>query len=119
MFAYRAERDLQRFFKSANIGSARQWQVQGLALARAHALFVGMAPEEGIIGRRVGMDGDEKYVRIVVEDVLCAVAVVIIDVDDRHAAPRTMRTSRGDRGSVEVGIAAAITPAGMMARWPA
>ena len=53
------------------------------AFASASAPFVGMAEEERIFGHRVAMQVDDLHVAAVVEDLLGAVAMVIVDVEDR------------------------------------
>src|SRR3546814_2429626 len=74
-------------------------------LFRALAALVGVAPIEGIVGARVGVDRGEEDARIRVEDVLRAVAVVIVDVEDRdRAEAAAVRLARRDRGVVEVAI---------------
>ena len=57
-------------------------------VALAGASLVGMTPEEGIIGRRIGMDLSEEDVAGLVEDVLRAVAVM-------HVPATTLREQRG------------------------
>ena len=97
-------------------GAARQRQVQRFAGAFSAAGLVGMAPEERIVGRRVGVDRREQNVGALVENVLRAVAVVIVDVEDRDPqTPRSERRFGSDRDIVEVGIAAEIICASMMA----
>ena len=66
------------------------------------------------------MDAGVEDVTPFPEDILRTVAVMIVDVEDRD--PRTTGVARGlggDRGGVEVTIAAAIVAAGVMAGWAA
>src|SRR6185437_11967357 len=81
------------------------------------AALVGMAPEDGVIGRRVCMDAREEDVVAAGEYVLRAVAVMIIDIEDRDALPpRGERGLGADRGVVQVGIAAEVIAAGVVPR---
>ena len=96
------------------VGSARQWQVKRRAFAFAGPGFVRMAPEEGIIGRRVRMDRGKGDVGAIVEDVLSAVAVVIVHVEDRDSSAGSGGMLGRDGRIAEVGITAEIVRAGMM-----
>ena len=110
------QRRVERREIGAETGAARQRQVQRRAFAFALAGLVGMAPEIGIVHPRIGVDRDEQDVAAGVEDVLGAVAVMIVDVEDRDPPPaRGDRGLGGDRGVVEVAIAAEIVGAGMVA----
>ena len=91
-------------------GAARKRQVQDVAFA-----LVGMAPEEGIVGRGIGVDRGEEDIFAAGENVLRAVAVVIVDVEYRDPSlARQQRRFGADRGMVQIGIAAEIIAAGMM-----
>ena len=112
----RASAVVERRQIGGQVGAARQRQVERRALAVALAGLVGMAPEERIVGRRIGVDRGEEDVAALVENVLGAVAVMIVDVEDRdRAVPAATRRLGGDRGIVEVAIAAEIIAPGMMA----
>ncbi len=75
-----------------------------------------MAPVEGIVGRRIGMDRGVEDIAARPENVLRAVAVMIVDIEDRDPiGPGIARRLGGDGGGVEVAIAAEIIGAGMMA----
>ena len=114
------ERKVERAAEPGHRCPARQWQVERGALPLAFAGLVFMAPVEGIIGGGIGVDRDEQHVAPRIEDVLRAVAMMIIDVEDGDAAPaRRDRGLGGDGSGVEVAIAADIIGAGMMAGRPA
>ena len=79
-----------------------------------------MAEEEGIFLARVGMDRGEQHVAAAPEDLLRAVAVMIVDVEHRHLAGAAVAKGLGgDRGVVEEAIAAIEVAAGVMAGRPA
>ena len=57
---------------------------QVVAGADAVALLVGVAEEIGVFEARIAVDRGEQHIGAVVEDVLGAVAMVVVDVEDRH-----------------------------------
>src|SRR5512142_3339403 len=63
---------------AAPVGTARQRQVQDIPFA-----LVFMAPEERIVPRRIGMNRSEEDVLPTSEYVLCSIAVMIVDIEDR------------------------------------
>ena len=75
-----------------------------------------MAPEVRIIHARIGVDGGEEDVAARPEDILRAIAVMIIDIEDRDPPAGLGRRLGRDRRIVEVAIAAEIVAPGMMAR---
>src|SRR4029079_11848042 len=87
--------------------AAGQRQVEDVAAA-----LVGMAPVIRIVGCRIGMDRGEEYLVMAGNDILRAVAVMIVDVEDRDAL---LGGERADRGVAEVGVAAEIIATGMVA----
>src|SRR5581483_11999830 len=67
-----------------------------------------------------GVEGDEHHVVAVVEDLLRAVAVVVVDVEDGHALRPGVAEGLGrDGGVVEEAVAAVEVAPGMVARRPA
>jgi hypothetical protein len=46
---------------------------------------MGITPDEGIIGRGIGVDRDREHVWAPIEDALGTVAVVHVDVEDGDA----------------------------------
>src|SRR3546814_13331698 len=76
-----------------------------------------MAPVERIIGRRIGMERREEHVAAVPEDILRAVAVMVIHIEDRDARHAAVAGRlRGDRSGVEMAIAAQIIDHRMIER---
>ncbi len=76
-----------------------------------------MAEKVGIFLHRVGMQVDDLHVGAAIEDFLRAVAVVIVDVQDRHALRALVDEGLGgDGGVVDVAVAAHEAGAGMVAR---
>ena len=61
--------------------------------------------EERVVERGVGVERDEQHVVAVVEDLLGAVPVVVVDVDDRDTCPAIGPRLRGDGGVVQVAVA--------------
>ena len=115
---------LQRFglggAERINLGAARQRQVECRAFAFAIADLVGVTPEEGIVGRRVGMERGVEDIAALPENVLGAVAVMIVDVEDGDAPDAAVaRQLGGDGGDVDMALAAIMVAAGMMAGRPA
>src|SRR3546814_8007900 len=75
-----------------------------------------MVPGERRIGRRIGMERREEHVAAVPEDILRAVAVMVIHIEDRDARHAAVDGRlRGDRSGVEMAIAAQIIAPRMMA----
>lgn len=69
-----------------------------------------MAEEIRILLVRVAVDGCEQYIVAVVEDRLCAIAVVVIDIENGHfAGTLVAQVLRGDRDVVEVAVTAEVT----------
>jgi len=69
-----------------------------------------MAEEIRILLLRVAVDGCEQYIVAVVEDRLCAIAVVVVDVENGHLAGTLVaQVLRGDRDVVEVAVTAEVT----------
>src|SRR5438105_8179168 len=107
----------QRLAPALEAAAARQRQVQVAAEARAMAPLVGVAKVERILGDRVAVDRGGEHVVALVEDALRAVAMVVVDVDDRHA--RGARVAQGLCGEgrvVEKAVAAEEVGAGVVAR---
>ena len=65
------------------------------------------------------MDRYEQHLSVVVIDVLRAIAVVIVDIQNCHPISRPPRPLGRDGGIVQVAIAAAVIASRMMARRPA
>ena len=83
----------------------RQRQVEIVAGARADPGLVAEAGEIGIGEARMAVDRDGEHVGAGVEDLLLAVAVVIVDVEDGDAAVAREQVG-GDRRVVEIAEAA-------------
>src|SRR5580692_806405 len=97
-------------------GAMRERQVEVEALASAAASLRGIAGEERIIIDRIGVDGNRQHVRAIVENLLRAVAVMGVDIEDRDARMTRAQPLRGDRGVVEIAKAGGAVGARMMAR---
>ena len=66
------------------------------------------------------MDRGEQHVVALVEDVLGAVAVVVVDIEDGHSPGTLIQAGlRGDGRIVQVAVAAHVVGGGMVARRPA
>ena len=115
--ADRLERLVQRGEIGVAIGPGRQWQVQSRALARSASALDGVAAEVRIDAGRVAMEADVEDVRPLPEDLLRAVAVMEVDVEDGDAlrAAREDRLGRDGR-VVEEAVAADEGATGMVAR---
>ena len=100
--------------KTVVAGFAGQRQIEVGAEAGALAALVGMAPEERIEARRVGMERHRQHVGARVEDALRAIAVMQVDVEDRHARALLAQALRGDRRIVEEAEAAGDVGEGVM-----
>ena len=95
-------------------GSQGEREVVGAANAATGASFGRETREERIFVDRVGMQRDEADVVAVIEDVLGAVAVVIVDVEDRDAGTVVGPGGRGDGGVVQKAVATVGVNSGMM-----
>jgi hypothetical protein len=62
--------------------------------------FVGIAEEERVFEARVAMDRGQEYVVAVIEDRLAAVAVVVIDIKDRHPRGTLIEKRLGGNGHI-------------------
>ncbi|MND69235.1 hypothetical protein D3C80_607000 [compost metagenome] len=90
------------------------------ALAGALAQFVFIAEEERKLGFRVAMDRGEQHVAAFVEDRLRAVAMVVIDVEDRDLFVALIEERlSGDGRVVEVAITPHQIAGGVVSRWTA
>jgi hypothetical protein len=79
-----------------------------------------MAEEEGVLGGGVAVQAHIEHVGARLEKGLAAVAVVVVDVEQRDArAAAVEQRLRGQRGVVEEAVAAHEIGAGVMARRPA
>src|SRR5262249_32081703 len=95
----------------------RQRNVEVETSAFANAGLVAETREIGIGEARMAMDRHGQYVGTIIEDLLLAVAVVIVDVEDRDLAVARQQV-RGDGAVVEIAEAAEGACLGMMARRP-
>ena len=77
----------------------------GGAVAGTGAALGGEPGEERVLVRGVGVQRHEAHVAAVVEDLLGAVAVVVVDVEDRDARAALGPRGRGDRRVVEEAVA--------------
>ena len=101
-------------------GAARQGVIDVEPVAGALAGFVRVAEKIGEFLARVAVDGHEKHIVAGIEDVLGAVAVVEVDIEDRHPARAAIeRALGGDGGIVEEAVAAVLVHGRVMARRPA
>ena len=88
--------------------------------ARAGAALVGVAEEVWILDARIGVQRHEQHVAPRVEDLLRAVAVVVVDVENGDArAALIHQVLRGDGGVVQITVAAHGGGRRVMARRPA
>src|SRR5690606_14295147 len=112
-----AARRLQRLAPAAPRGAFRQREIGVAAFARAAARFI-RVPEKVRVGLRgVPVEGGEEHVRALVEDLLRAVAVVIVDVEDGYPSrPRIPQELRGNGGVVQIAVAAVEIGPGVMPR---
>ena len=95
---------------------ARQRDVEVLACPGALAGLVGPAEEVRVVAVRVGVDRDVADVAAAPEDLLAAVAVVVVDVEDRDPlAGRPDDRLGRDRGVVEEAVAAVHRARGVVA----
>ena len=85
------------------------------ALSFARAVLFGITCKVRILAGGVGVDGEGEDIAAVVEDLLGAVAGVIVNIENGSAAVEAERLG-SDGGIVEVAVAAAVGPAGMMTR---
>ena len=85
--------------------SGRQREVAGQTFARTPALLVREAEEERVVLGGIGVQRDEQHVVAGVEDLLGAVAVVVVDVEDRNPCTGIDPRLRGDRRVVQVAVA--------------
>src|SRR5581483_646924 len=81
--------------------------------------LVRVAPEIGIVKIRIGVDRYGQHIVTFVEDALCAVAMMYVDIEDRHALMLRTQTLRGDCRIVQKAETAGHVGIGMMARRPA
>ena len=101
-------------FGAARRDVLRQGEVQVVAGARPDAGLVAEAGEIGIGEARMAVDRHGEHVGARIEDLLLAVAVVIVDVEDGDAAVARQQIG-GDRRIVEIAEAAEGTRLGVMA----
>src|SRR5262249_4914977 len=95
----------------------RQRNVEVETSAFANAGLVAETREIGIGEARMAMDRHGKYVGTIIEDLLLAGAVVIVDVEYGDLAVARQQV-RGDGAVVEIAEAAEDACLGMMARRP-
>jgi hypothetical protein len=86
-------------------------------IARAPAPLAGKAEEERVLERGVRVERHDEHVTAVVEDLLSAVAVVVVDVDDRDPRTSIGPRLRGDGRVVQVAVARKGIDGGVMAGW--
>ncbi|CAM2153272.1 hypothetical protein PT2222_20123 [Paraburkholderia tropica] len=107
---------IERLRVAAPIRPPRQRIVQIEAFARAASGFIRVTEQIRIVEQRVGMQRGKQHVVAIVEDRLRAVAVVIVDVENRHAPCALREPVRGgERRVVEVAVAAHHVAARVMA----
>src|SRR5262249_20692165 len=85
--------------------------------ALADAGLVAEAREIWVGEAWMAVDRHGQHVGTVIEDLLLAVAVVIVDVEDRDLAVARQKV-RGDGAVIEVAEAAEGARLGVVARWP-
>src|SRR5690606_24710486 len=101
-----AQRRGERRKKFGIAGFSRQRQIEIVAKARTFAAFVGMAPEKWIETHRIGMDRDSQHIRTGIENALRAIAMMQIDVEDRHTPDFRAQAFCRDRRIVDEAEAA-------------
>src|SRR5690606_38333774 len=85
------------------------------AFALALSLFVGMAEEEGIFGHGVAVKVENLHVTAPVEDLLRAIAVMVVDIEDGDPCRALVAEPlRHDGCVVDVAIASHEGVAGMV-----
>ena len=102
-------------------GMGRQRDVEGVAHGIRPAQFAGK-PAAGVEGPAVLMQGDEQGVGVVPVDILGAVAVMAVRVDDGHPVHAVFAPQELDHDGLDVDVAEAARTVGdahgMMSRWP-
>ena len=99
------------------MATGRDWDIQGLAVACSYPALIGRTSariEGGLV------DAAKKYRAVFFKDVLRAIAVMDVPVDDRHfvAAAFGPQVVRGHRRIIEEAKAHNLLDFGVMARRP-
>ena len=90
------------------------------ARSRAGARLVGVAEEIGKVARRIRVNRRVKHVRALVENILGAVAMVVIDIENCHASGAVVpQALRGDRRVVQETVTAVVVACCVVTRRPA
>ena len=108
---------MKRFEPLFRSGSAGERQVEVVPLPGSSASLVGMAEEVGKLLARISMEVGDPNVGSRIENVLRAVAVVVVDVENRHFSMACMPEQLcGNRRVVEVAVPAAVRVPAVPAR---
>ena len=94
-------------------GAGRQGEIAVAVDSETGACFSGAPPIEGVVVVRIGVQGDEEHLVGGVEDILGAVAVVEVDVEDGHLAALA-QVGGGDGRIVQIAVSAAGVGAGVV-----
>ena len=118
-----ARHGFQRTVEGAEVGAIVRTRLQRKVdvetLTWSLAPLVGIARLERIVGFGVAVDRDHQDVRAAIEDLLRAVAVMGVDIEDRDAPEAAAQTLRRDCRVVEVAEAACPITACVVAGGPA
>ncbi len=108
---------LQRVLVAGPLRAPVQRKIDVAAFAFASACLVGEAQHVRIFLVRVAMQRDEQRIAAVVEDLLRAVTVMVVDIENRDAPGAVIQQLlRGDGRVVEEAIAAEMVRRGMVPR---
>jgi hypothetical protein len=107
--------DAERLLIAVISGTFRQRDIEIGAEAGAGAALMGIAPDEGVEEGRIGVDRNRQHVGPFVENALRTVAVMDVDVEDRHALMLEPQMGCRDCAVVEETEAARQIAVGMMA----
>lgn len=100
-----AERLVKGWFVLGKGAAEREWEVTVKPSAIAVTALVGAAPIVWVVVVGIGVNGYIVHVTAAVEDLLCAVPVVVVDVEHNYAARLGQHVRRKCR-IVEVAVAA-------------
>ncbi len=116
-FAQSFEGKAERVEPGGRIALQTKRQVEIETVTGTLATFVRVAEEKRVFLLRVAVNRDEQDVAASIEDRLRAVAVMVIDIENRDAFGAAVdEVLCGDRGIIEETIAAEVVSSGMVAR---
>jgi len=109
-------RDADRLYVAVIASSFRQRNIEIGAETGTRTTLVGIAPDERVEEGSVSVDRHREHVGPFVEDALRAIAVMNVDIEDRHALMLQAQMRRCDRAVVEETEATGQIAIGVMAR---